>query len=191
MQYPSELQTLLAQYDAAESEAKSLVAASDEQMGTWRASPDSWSVALCLDHIAATNRAYLQAMQAAVARARPAGKPRRNLVLPGFFGRLFLKTIEPPVPRMLRIKAPKKIVPRPGVPLTEAALQFFASQEEVRAFIEKEADLDLASIHFSNPFMPGVNFTVASGLYIIVAHERRHLWQARQIRDLASQAAAT
>ncbi|ABF41013.1 hypothetical protein Acid345_2012 [Candidatus Koribacter versatilis Ellin345] len=188
MALAAEIQDLFAQYDAAEVAARALVTEMNERVGTWRPSPDKWSVALCLDHIAATNRAYLEAMRAPLERSRVGGKLRRKPVLPGFFGRLFIKGVEPPVPKTLRIRAPKLIVPRPGVPLSEGIAQFLASQQEVCEVITKNADLDLASIHFRNPFIRGVSFTVASGLYIIVAHERRHLWQAGHIRDLAQQA---
>ncbi len=36
---------------------------------------------------------------------------------------------------------------------------------------------------------PGVRFSLATGLHVIVAHEKRHLWQARNVRDQAERAA--
>jgi hypothetical protein len=47
------------------------------------------------------------------------------------------------------------------------------------------AALDLAGIRFVNPFLPGVRFSLATGLHVIAAHERRHLWQAWRVRRAA------
>jgi hypothetical protein len=43
-------------------------------------------------------------------------------------------------------------------------------------------------IRFVNPFVRGVRFSLATGLHVIAAHERRHLWQARRTRDAAEEA---
>lgn len=49
---------------------------------------------------------------------------------------------------------------------------------DVRAFLSHNADLDLAGIRFPNPFVRGIRCSVATGLHVIAAHERRHLWRA-------------
>jgi hypothetical protein len=63
-----------------------------------------------------------------------------------------------------------------------------AGQDNVRAFLHSHHDLDLASVRFANPFMPAARFSLATGLHIIVAHERRHLWQAWRAREAAEAA---
>jgi hypothetical protein len=82
-----------------------------------------------------------------------------------------------------RTRAPALIRPRPSPPLRDAFEQFIASQEEVRAFLHTYAGIDLAGVRFPNPFIPGVRFSLATGLHVIPAHERRHLWQARRVRS--------
>ena len=46
------------------------------------------------------------------------------------------------------------------------------------AFLRRYAEIDLAGVRFPNPFIRGVRFSLATGLHVIAAHERRHLWQA-------------
>ncbi len=41
--------------------------------------------------------------------------------------------------------------------------------------------MDLNRIRFKNPFVHLLSFTVGTGLLIILAHDRRHLWQAEQV----------
>jgi len=106
-------------------------------------------------------------------------------------GRFFVKTLEPPVPSLFRVRAPRKIQPRPSPPLAEALGGFLASQNGVRAFLRAHSGLDLCGVRFPNPFLPGVRFSLATGLHVIAAHERRHLWQARQVRRMVESASAT
>jgi len=54
---------------AIDGEARALVAGLSESNGAWRATPSSWSIAECLDHLAHANRVYLAAMEPAASRA--------------------------------------------------------------------------------------------------------------------------
>jgi hypothetical protein len=180
---PADLQALEDQLDAAEQDARALVAGLTEAHGAWRADPGSWSVAECLDHLATANCVYVRAMQPSATRARERGRLRRGLATPGIVGRWFIRSLEPPVTR--RMKAPGLIRPRTSPPLTDTIAAFLASQDEVRAFLRASADLDLARIRFPNPFISGVRFSLATGLHVIPAHERRHLWQAWRARTAA------
>jgi hypothetical protein len=185
-----EIKDLKDQLDAAERDARALVAGLGEERGGWRAETGSWSVAECLDHLASANRVYLHAMKEPAIRAREQGRFRRGQVAPGFVGRWFVKTMEPPVKAPFRMKAPRIIEPRAAPPLADACASFRTSQDEVRAFLRACADLDLAAVRFPNPFVRGIRFSLATGLHVITAHERRHLWQAWRVRRAAEGAAA-
>jgi uncharacterized damage-inducible protein DinB len=174
------------QLEAAERDAQALTEGLTEEQGQWRARPDSWSVAECLDHLAATNRVYLAAMQQGAARGRKNGQMHHRAPRPGFIGGWFARFLEPPV--KVRIKASRSIRPRAAPRLADASASFRAAQNDVRAFLKAQADLDLAGIRFPNPFLPGVRFSLATGLHVITAHERRHLWQAWRVRNAAHSA---
>jgi hypothetical protein len=190
MNLPADIRDLEDQLDKVDQDARALVAGLTEERGAWRKDSGSWSVAECLDHLATGNRVYLRAMADPVARARREGRRRRRPALPGFVGRLFVRWLEPPVAPRLKGKAPNTIKPRASPPLADAYASFNASQDEVRAFLRAHADLDLASVRFPNPFIRGVRFSLATGLHVIPAHERRHLWQAWRVRRAAEQAQA-
>jgi hypothetical protein len=63
--------------------------------------------------------------------------------------------------------------------------RFLRSQGDVRAVIHEGAGLDLNRIRFHNPFIGLLRFTVGAGFLIVAAHDRRHLWQAEQVRQSA------
>ena len=186
MDYPPDIAALLGAFDAAEKDARALVTGLDEPLGTWRAAPGSWSIAECLDHLAAGNRVYLRAMEPPAQRALTRGRHRRTPAVPGLIGRWFVGTFEPPVRPRFKLKAPPTIRPRLSPSLGYAAHQFFQSQDEVRAFIRRYADIDLARVRFGNPFVRAFRFSLATGLHVLAAHERRHLWQAWRVREAAT-----
>jgi DinB superfamily len=179
--YP-EIQSLEDQLEAAERDARAVVDGLTEEAGGWREAPASWSVAECLDHLAVANRVYLAAMKRPAARARDRGRLRRRPAVPGLLGQWFVNTLEPPAKPRTKLKAPTKIRPRTAPPLSDAFESFIASQKEVRSFLREYADIDLAGVRFPNPFIRGIRFSLATGLNVITAHERRHLAQAWRVR---------
>jgi len=180
----ADIESLESQINAIEADAEALVLGIDETAGSWFATPTSWSTAQCLDHLAVSNRVYLAPMQHAAAKARAQGRLRRGPAAPGMIARWFVTQLEPPVKPRTRFKATANILPAAAPLLADACVGFAASHQEVRAFLVENADLDLAGVRFANPIVRGIRFSLASGLNIILAHERRHLWQARQTLQL-------
>lgn len=185
---PADLQSLHDALDAAERDAHALIDGLPQALGGWRAQPGSWSVAECLDHLATANRVYLAAMEPSAAAAHANGGRRHGPAKPGLVGGWFVKSLEPPV--RMKGRAPRKIRPRSAPPLDDAFTSFLATQNDVRAFIQKYGGIDLGGVRFPNPFIRGVRFSLATGLHVITAHERRHLWQAWRVRRAAEQSAA-
>ncbi|MEX2663206.1 MAG: hypothetical protein WD227_14850 [Vicinamibacterales bacterium] len=44
---------------------------------------------------------------------------------------------------------------------------------------------------FQNPFIPVIRMRVSTGLHVVAAHDRRHLWQAEQVVHALRAAAAS
>src|SRR5262249_31148774 len=131
------------------------------------------------DHLSRANTVYAAALHEAVKEARSTKGPGLGPIQPGWFSRLVIRSFEPPPRRKLR--APKKIVPGSQIGSQEVLHSFLRSQEDVRTVIRDGARLDLNRVRFRNPFIRFLRFTVGTGLLIITAHERRHLWQAEKV----------
>ena len=187
--WPADIAALDAAYEAIEHDARLVVAGLSDALGTWRVAPDTWTVAECLDHLATGNRVYLDGMRPAAERAAADGRARRGPARPGLLGGWFARSLEPPARPLFKTKAPRQIRPRVSPPLSDASGAFLASHDDVRAFLRQFAAIDLAGITFPNPFIGGVRFSLATGLHVLAAHERRHLWQAWNVRRAAEQAA--
>jgi hypothetical protein len=182
---PPEIEALEAALEANRQEASAVAQGLSAEQGAWRATPDSWSVAQCLDHLATGNRVYVAAMRPPAERARARGRLRRRPATPGWLGGWFVRSLEPPVRPLRKLKAPRLIRPSTSPALDESHAAFLRWHDEAVAFLLEHADLDLAGILFPNPFIKGLRFSLATGLNVIAAHERRHLWQARCTRRAA------
>jgi hypothetical protein len=98
---------------------------------------------------------------------------------------MFLWSMEPPA--RMKLKAPLAGM-QPASSHEKGALltEFSRRQGEVIALVRATGDLDLNGVRFSNPMLNGLRlFNVATGLLVIAAHERRHLWQARRVLERA------
>lgn len=189
MTSPPDIAALESAFDRNRQDARALVDRCGEATGTWQPRPGSWSIAECLDHLATGHRVYLAAMRPAAERARARGRLRRGPALPGLLGGWFVRSLEPPARPGLRMKAPRAIRPRPAPALADAARQFFDAHHDVERFLAEFADVDLAGVLFPNPFIRGVRFSLATGIHVLAAHERRHLWQARNVESAARRTA--
>jgi DinB family protein len=177
---PDDLARVLSDLDAADAEARRLVASLDETQLHWQPNAGAgWSVAQCLDHLARINAIYIATLRGALQRTKPGSAPRGGPIQPGWFGRWFIAQMEPPVRR--KLKAPKKAVPGPARTGPELLSAFIAAHDQVRALVHDSRELDLNKIRFTNPFISIIHFTVGTGLMVIGAHDRRHLWQAKQV----------
>ncbi len=177
---PPDLQSIVDQVAEADRTADSLSAALSDEQFHWQ--PDNgrgWSVAQCLEHLAATNVLYGDAIRSGLVRARERGWPRRGPLAPGMAGRWFIRSLEPPV--KLRFRAPGTVRPASRLSREEILQAFHAAHDHVRMLIRDSASIDANRATFPNPFATWIRVTVATGLHVIPAHDRRHLWQAEQV----------
>ena len=177
---PDDVQKLIEDMNAADRVAEELSAGLSDEDFFWR--PDGgkrWSVALCLDHLAVANDIYGRAIETGIADARARGWQRKGPMAPGFFGRKFAESLEPPAKR--RTRAPGKIKPQDARGRTEILTAYRAAHDRVRELLVEAATLDANRATFQNPFIGIVRMKVSSGFHVIAAHDRRHLWQAQQV----------
>jgi len=159
--------------------AQALAAGLTEEQLNWQPAPGSWSVGQCLEHLCRTNEAYLEAISAAL-RDKPDSPVEQ--ITPGWFGRWFIRSFAEPSPNSKRASAPRKIRPVARVDLAVLD-QFLSANKSCRELIVRMRGKDINRIRFWNPFVPGIRFTVGTGLEMVTGHERRHLQQAERVRQ--------
>jgi hypothetical protein len=167
--------------NACEREAERLMAGLDDAAFAWRPAPDRWSIAECIVHLTLTLRLYLPPIDDALAAARERGLLRQGPYRHGLLGALMLRSMEPP-PRM-RLRIPTRAIePSREIPLDEARAVYLASHDELRARFAAAEGVDLGRARLASPLASWLKLSVGHAFGIIVAHERRHLWQAARVR---------
>jgi hypothetical protein len=169
---------LTAELDAADERANELVIGLNPDQLNWQPGPGAWSVGQCLEHLCIASELYLPAMRSSLL-----DKPVSTVqeIVPGWFGRWFIRSFIEPSHQSRHARAPKKIVP--GARVEPSVLdRFLYSNQAAREFVRHARDYDVNRIRFRNPFIPLIRFTVGTGLEIISGHQRRHLLQAERAK---------
>lgn len=146
----------------------------------WRP-PGKWSIAECLDHLNNAER-MLSRFDRKFEQARAAGWTGQGPFRAGLLAGLYIRWVEPPV-RRLRVKSPKAFRPRADADLSDAVPRFLKLQEELIDRAQIAEGLDLSRIRMSSPISRKFKMSAAEWFAFLAAHQRRHLWQARQVRE--------
>ena len=128
------------------------------------------------------NGKYVKALQDAVANNRDQLEPRKVPIQPsGWFTRWFISTEEPP-PKF-KLRALKKI--SPPSQLTGSVVSDFSDlQKQLADFVREWGEADLGDLKVKDPLFP-LHLTVDTELLIVAIHNRRHLWQAENVKKNA------
>jgi DinB family protein len=177
---PADLQEIIDALAAVERDADRIVAPLDDEQFNWSPARNAWSIAQCLDHLNVANARYFGAMSAAVARAEACGLTRREPIRSSIVGRWFVAMLEPPV--RLKTRAPGTIRPARHRRKAEVWPEFVRQHTHMRASIAAWGQVDLNRAVFPNPLARYGRLRAGTGLRIIAAHDRRHVWQASRVR---------
>jgi hypothetical protein len=150
----------------------------------WRpTSGPTWSVGQCVDHLTRANALYLDAVGAALERARPRPATAPLTARANLLGRWMIASLEPPPTR--RLVAPRPIQPAPQSDYdVDATLRRFDDTlVRLAAVVPRAWTIDPNRTRFKNPLLKNLPlFNITAALQILTAHSRRHLWQAEQVR---------
>ena len=159
--------------------AWSLVHSTDGRLFTVRPNSASWSAAECISHLSISTEMFLPVLQSAMDDARKRGilakkrPPKMDLL-----GRILRWFLEPPIRRRVKTTAP--FVPRSVRAKAEAFGEFASLQSKLAEQLTAARAIDVSRVKIVSPFDKRVRYNLFSAFRIVVAHQRRHLWQAEQ-----------
>jgi hypothetical protein len=151
-----------------------------EAQFNWQPAPGRWSVGQNVEHLNITTERYLPVLRAAIADARAAGRLKPGPFALGFFERLFVAVMEPP-PRW-RVKTRPAFVAPSQLSHDATLHRWTALQGELAGVIREAEGIDLGAIKVKSQFGP-VSWTLNGTFTFLLAHQRRHVWQAREVRN--------
>lgn len=180
-QLVAELAAYDRQFEAIKEDARALLANLTDKQFNWRSAPGRWSIAECIDHLRASGAPMLPRIAKVMEQARTDGVFSRGPFRHSFLGNLFVRYLEPP-PRF-KSKAPKILVPTPDRPMAELVPEFMTLQDQLQRRIHEANGIDLARVKIVSPITKLVKLSLGQWFALLAAHERRHLWQARQVKN--------
>jgi DinB superfamily len=147
--------------------------------------PSRWSIAECLIHLNTTSERFIPIIDDAIREGRELGvrataPPRRDLM-----GWLLAKWLEPPY--RMRTKTTAPFVPARIEAMADVLERFDYLQGELLVRMDRLQGLPLERLRVVSPFNARVKYNLYSAFCLLPVHQRRHLWQAEQVRNRLTQ----
>ena len=178
------IQEYLSEKERQNAEVDALTGSINAVQANWRPRQGVWSLLENLEHLTLTNRVYVDAMEEVICRGRAMGTTGEGPYRHGWIGTRFVRSMEPP-PK-LRTKTLKAINPSTGPdpePMSRAKVvgDFFDAQAGLGAALERASGLDLGRVRFRSPLFWLLKLSLGQGFEMLLAHNRRHLWQIQRV----------
>jgi hypothetical protein len=157
----------------------------DARQLNWRPSPAQWSVAQCFEHLLIANRLVIREAEAALDDARPRTFWQRMPLLPSVLGRMLIRSQTPGGSRKFR--SPPTAQPASSDIAADIIPRFVAQHRELATRLAGLSEAQAARAIMASPFLRVITYSVLDGCRLLLAHDRRHFEQARQV-TLSSQA---
>jgi hypothetical protein len=151
---------------------------SPEQLN-WKRSGGEWSVGQCFDHLIRANRTYFPLLERIIAGAQKRTLWQRVPLLPGFFGRLLMRSVRPESAR--KLKAPEVFKPAASDIAGDIIAQFARHQDELTRLMKATEKLNPERVVVPSPVSPLIIYSLLDGYRIMLTHERRHFLQAERV----------
>ena len=149
----------------------------------WKPAPDSWSVAQCLDHLIAINRAYYPTFDQVLRGEYKKTLTHRLPFLPRVLGRVMISALSPVVKQKYR--APNTARPSTSSIDPTIVARFVAQQQEMLGKMRSLENKHPARVVITSPFAGAIVYSLLDAFRLIVAHERRHFAQAQRVMEMS------
>jgi len=142
----------------------------------WKPGAKRWSIGQCFEHLVTSNRLMVDAAKSAIANPRSTVWQR----MPWWskvWGKEMIRTQGPKVG--MKYTSPSKSTPPSSVP-ADIIGRFVAQNTEIEAWVRSIDEAQARAI-MESPFVKIITYSVMDGVRLLVAHDWRHLEQARRV----------
>jgi len=147
----------------------------------WTSEPKRWSVAQCFDHLIKTHSKYFPIFEGLAAGQVERSWWERHSPFSGFFGRLFISTLDPS--NRTKRKTTANAMPSSSAIEADIIERFAAHQGEMIGHVRRlpvTLDPDLI---VTSPLLAIVTYRLDDVLVFLGLHCRRHFDQARRVME--------
>jgi hypothetical protein len=148
----------------------------------WKPAAGKWSVGQCFDHLITSNAQYFPIFDRILAGDRTRTFWERLPLLPGIWGQTLIKSVSPDGAR--KQKAPKIFAPSMSAVDAGIVNRFVDQQSRVIDYLSAITAVDADKIIVTSPVARVITYSLLDACRVIVAHEQRHILQARRVTQL-------
>jgi hypothetical protein len=139
-----------------------------------------WSVGHCIEHLVLTGQAFVSKWDVALKEAAAKRGDSGGTFRYRWWHREMLRLAEPPY--RLKSKTTPPFLPRSRPPMEETLRRFLSMHQELARRLAECRGLDVKQTKVQSPFVSWIWYPLGFSFDLALAHERRHLWQAGQVR---------
>ena len=146
----------------------------------WRATPESWSIAQCLDHLIIADSAYFPDLKKITEGTYKMSLWERYSPFTAVNGSILKKRLQETVGK--KMIAPKSI--RPSILKTGLDIigRYDKNLDTFLEYISNCRDLDINKIVITSPTIKIVTYTLKDAFTFLLTHEHRHINQAIRVK---------
>jgi hypothetical protein len=159
-------------------DAQDMFGALDGRQLNWKPDASRWSVAQCLQHLLTANRLIVENATDALRNPRHTLWQRLPL-FPGLCGRALIRSQAPGASR--KYTAPDKAQPAASEIAGDIIQRFVDQHRAAAEWMEALSERDAAQTIMISPFISIVTYSVLDACRLVVAHDHRHVEQARRV----------
>jgi DinB superfamily len=177
------LATIASESEKNNDAARAVTADLTQAQLNWKPSPEQWSIAQCLEHLAIATNGFDNYFRVALERARKkAPLTSSPTYKPSMVGGWLAKQVSPEAPR--KLPAPKLFRPAAGSSIDKPLDLFLNAQTKFIDFVNQCGGIDYNKTRLRSPVTPLMRYSLADAFVITVLHGQRHLAQARRVREM-------
>jgi hypothetical protein len=177
--------TLIAAMEANLATAEGVTSGLSHEQFNWRPEPGRWSIAQCISHLNIVNNVDLNSLAQVIADGRARGITGEGPFRYGFLSEKFVASQDLPI--KTKFKAPKNFIPPADADNEKTLAEYRRIASELRRLVLAGDGLDLARLKTRLGALPAplraiFKMPIGARFMLLVNHDRRHLWQAGEVR---------
>ena len=139
-----------------------------------------WSVGHCIEHLILTGKAYLPRWDAALRQAHDEHCRPVPEFSYGWWQRIALRLTEDPT--RLKRRTPAECSPYARFSIEDTLMRFLGMHRQFTRRVAGAGEVDVRRVKVRSPFSSHLRFALGFSFDLVLAHERRHLRQAWEVR---------
>lgn len=134
-----------------------------------------WSIAQCLDHLNSYGHYYLPQIEKGLAK----NNPYRSTFKSSWLGAYFIRIMDPKTSKS-KYKAFNGHQPSPALDAHAVVAELIRQQEQLLLFLRQAQTTDLNAVRIPLSIMKGLRLKLGDVFQFIIAHNERHVVQAKR-----------